>query len=158
MLQRVLLGALAVLVSLLPPLATADLTVEELANADENPNDTDYNSYYTSAGDWWTGALSRGPHIVWLAHYGYVVFDPDLENIPLQKGEYYVLVEITPNQEENLYLFEDDRVRRVFDPSIQRMEQGPHIYMLKKCGESGCHFLGRPLLVHHYIIDVNTRR
>ena len=109
-----------------------------------------------SAGEWMTGPLESAPPIGWAAvNSAYVVFDPDLEGIPLEDGEYYVLLETTPGVIENIYPIQGNRVRKTFDFRETPMDDGFYIYQVKKCGILGCQFVGRPLLVFYYLIFVD---
>lgn len=105
-------------------------------------------------GEWMSGPLNSSPRIAWLAmNTGYIIFDPDLEGVPLEDTEYYVLIETTPDNMENVYPLEGSAIRQTFD---FRFEDGIYIYRLKICDIAGCRFVGRPLLVVYFTLAPNT--
>lgn len=109
-----------------------------------------------SAGRWMTGPLKDAPHIGWAAiNSGYIVSDSELETTLLGEGEYYILLETTPENRENIYPLEGNKVRKEFDIQDVPKKDGFYIYQVKKCGIYGCDFIGHPLLVLHYILTVN---
>lgn len=109
-----------------------------------------YGGTTDEAGEWMSGPLNSSPRIAWFAmNTGYIIFDPDLEGVPLEDTEHYVLIETTPDAMENVYPLAGSAIRQTFD---FRFEDGIYIYRLKFCDTAGCRFVGNPLLVVYFTL------